>query len=372
MDPILEQEVIAELPAGDATVETTPAAETTQAAASFNDRRKAWTPEQTAQWKLTGEEPAAAPTKNSDEHADPSTAEAETTSQDGSVENEAAPATVETKEQKSKRTQFSELREKATRAEAERDLLKQQLADALAASGRKSPTDTATEKPAVTTVVRPKRPNLNDPKFKTLDEYEAEMDKYETKMDEYNQAVFDSRINETVSTVEESRTRKQIETDRATATARMEKIYPDYKAVAFSAKVPASDAMLSVLDKLPQGPEIRYALGKNIAEATRIAKLTDIEGLAELSKTNPSRAAYLWGKAEAQAEIELGKLAKPKPALTKKPEPPKPTSEVSVNGSGKVEVLDDTALMKAGKISAAEWKRRQNAADAEAWKAGTR
>lgn len=372
MDPIFEQEIIGELPVGDTSVESveTPAAAATTT--SFNDRRKSWTPAETAQWKLTGEEPVRQAKTDTDGNEESSTSSAE-------INADSEPAAEQTSAEQQRQSDKPGFSKKQTQKRfeeliEERGSLKRQLEDMQRQLAEKTAPNKQAEaaRPAQAAVARPKRPNLNDPKFKTLDDYETAMDTYETEKEAYDQAKFDSRINETVSTVEQTRTQKQIESDRTQATARMEKIHSDYKAVAFNPKVPASGAMIHLLNTLPNGPELRYALGKNIAEATRIAKLTEIEDLAELTKTNPQRAAYLWGKAENTAEVELAKLAKPKAAPLVKKEPAKPTSEVAVNGRGNVETMDDTALMKTGKISHAEWKRRENQKDAEAWKAGTR
>ena len=326
------------------TVETVAAPATTN---PFKERTKSWTPQQMAHWRATGDEPettSSAATDASAEQAETSTEEV------GTVETEAASAPARDNEDKPKRGSYKELRERAARAEARAELLEQQL---------KTPASKEEPKPEVKRTIEkaPDFPDLNA--FKTIDEYNAAVKKWREDdrlfTEQEVERKFQERDQRASAEAENSKWTQQVDAQK--------KAHTDYEMVAFNKNVPVSDAILAVIKRHPKGAELLYAAGKNVAETVRIAELTNVRDLATLAKSNPARAAYLYGKAETLAELELEKL------LTKKVTPqtrtvPKPTGEVAVNGrSGTVEKLDDDQLLKMGRITSGEWKRRANARD---------
>jgi hypothetical protein len=90
--------------------------------------------------------------------------------------------------------------------------------------------------------------------------------------------------------------------------------YPDYDAIARNPNVQITNAMAEVIYDSERGPEIAYHLGKNPAEAARIAGLPTIRQAAEL------------GKLEA-------KLSAPKPTPKLAPDPVKPVTGINAGGS---------------------------------------
>ena len=330
------------------TVETVAAPATTN---PFKERTKSWTPQQTAHWRATGDEPetsSSAATEESAEQAETSAEEA------GTVETEAASAPAKDNEEKPKRGSYKELRERAARAEARAELLEQQLKNPAASKEEPKPAVEAKR----TIEKAPEFPDID--KFKTLTEYNAAVGQWQKDLTAFNEQEverkFQERDQRAQAEAENSKWSSQIDAQK--------KAHADYEAVAFNKNVPVSDAMLAVIKRHPKGAEILYAAGKNVAETTRIAELTNVPDLAALAKSNPARAAYLYGKAEALAEVEVEKL------IAKKVTPqirtaPKPSGEVAVSGKGgaTVEKLDDDQLLKMGRISSGEWKRRANARD---------
>jgi hypothetical protein len=59
---------------------------------------------------------------------------------------------------------------------------------------------------------------------------------------------------------------------------------PDFDAVAYSASVPYSRHGMQMVRQLPEGAQVAYFLGKNVAEAQRIANLTPLETAFEMGR----------------------------------------------------------------------------------------
>ncbi len=59
---------------------------------------------------------------------------------------------------------------------------------------------------------------------------------------------------------------------------------PDFEAVAMSEAVPYSHVMLDLVKDSPHGHEVAYFLGKNVAEAARIAELPPLQAAVEIGK----------------------------------------------------------------------------------------
>lgn len=110
--------------------------------------------------------------------------------------------------------------------------------------------------------------------------------------------------------------------------------YADYDAVTRNPSLPITDPMAEIIRESDLGPEIAYHLGKNPAEAARLAALPERLQAKELGKL--------------EARISAPKSA-PKP-------PPAPISPVGGNASGgvadptKMSMAEYVAARKAGKI----------------------
>ena len=126
--------------------------------------------------------------------------------------------------------------------------------------------------------------------------------------------------------------------------------YPDFEDVAYSDEVPITNAMAVTIQESEMGPDIAYYLGKNVAEAQRIAKLSPFLQAKELGKLEAKIAA-------APAP------AKPSSA----PEPINPIRTAGAN-TAYVDTLDPKSLDKLGtsawidaerKRQTEKWKRAQ-------------
>lgn len=329
-----------------------------ESANPYSDRLDAMNSEERRHWKMTGEFPKA----KSDAKPESSTGKrSESTSKEGSDATEAALDPADDKQPKGARASWSTLRERAAAAEAKAELLERQLADS-----RKTPVAATKEEPkaeAKPAAEGLKRPRLEDKKYSTIAEYDADMDKYEADRDTRNAQREEQRFREW----QHQQDRKTRETSRSQQIEALEKAHPDYKAVAFNASVPASNAVLFHLENSPKGMELRYELGKNLAEAKRIADLTHVPGLdAALKALKPGESLppELLGAfrmARSIAESELAKLA-PSKAATEKTTVrrlPKPSTEVSVNGNSNGNLGDDEAqAIASGDVAA--YKRLRN------------
>lgn len=326
-------------------------------------------------YRMTGDvEAAEAMVKKPDaadnaEKADSSTADdedPETSSQEGTVKTEPAPGPGNTEQPKSKRQQFSELRDAKIRAEAERDLLRKQLEDA-----RKGAPAKADEKPALkadTPIERPKRPRYAD--YDDGKAFDDAWDKYETDLDSWNSRTVDERVNGVRREAHQSEFQKAYQ---GRVKAAKDKI-PDYDKYA-QANVSVSYGMAEFLLSEEDGPLVQYALGKNTAEAERISKLSVIPGedkfqtLSEFHKwikSDPDRA-MLYGEKRAIIRIELAKLKVPAAKAAPNPKPLKeiiaatsqPSAEVNTDGETASTSDPIQAALKRGDFST--YKRLMNA-----------
>ena len=92
--------------------------------------------------------------------------------------------------------------------------------------------------------------------------------------------------------------------------------YPDYKAVAESPDVQVSMPMAQAIITSDHGPEIAYHLGKNPAEAARIAALPPVQQLVEIG--------LIVAKLTAPAPKADSQPPQPKPSVSAAPKPIKP------------------------------------------------
>jgi hypothetical protein len=126
--------------------------------------------------------------------------------------------------------------------------------------------------------------------------------------------------------------------------------YNDFEQVAFSDQTPASFSSIPRLKQRADGAEIAYYLGKNREVAAKIAELTHIPGVdteqkyidfLERSRTDIP-TAQLRARAEALADFAFDQISAElrAPAASPRTGPsaprPRPTTEVAVNGNGRV------------------------------------
>lgn len=126
----------------------------------------------------------------------------------------------------------------------------------------------------------------------------------------------------------------------------MEK-YPDFEDVAYSPDVPITNAMAATIQESEKGPDIAYFLGKNPAEAQRIAKLSPFLQAKEL------------GKLEAKLE------SAPAPVRTSNAPPPINPIRNATAGTGFVDTTDPKSLKQMGTSA---WIEAENRRMAEEWK----
>lgn len=166
------------------------------------------------------------------------------------------------------------------------------------------------------------------------------------------------------------------------------KSHRDFDDVASNPQVPITFTSWGVIEGLPDGALRQYALGKNLAEAKRIAELTHLPGedslpagasLADFMKwvrSDPDRAV-LYGRKLAAAESEISKLVTSKT----KAAPPQKTLKEIIAGSNvpSAEVNVDTSatpivdpIAEALKSDFPLYKKLKNEAELRDRKAGIR
>lgn len=126
----------------------------------------------------------------------------------------------------------------------------------------------------------------------------------------------------------------------------MEK-YPDFEDIAYAPDVPITNAMAATIQESEKGPDIAYFLGKNPAEAQRIAKLSPFLQAKEL------------GKLEAKLE------SAPAPVRTSNAPPPINPIRNATAGTGFVDTTDPKSLKALGTSA---WIEAENRRMAEEWK----
>lgn len=123
--------------------------------------------------------------------------------------------------------------------------------------------------------------------------------------------------------------------------------YPDFEDVAYSDEVPITNAMAATIQESEMGPDIAYYLGKNVAEAQRIAKLSPFLQAKEL------------GKLEAKI------ASAPEPVKTSSAPPPINPIRNATSGSSFVDTSDPKSLKALGTSA---WIEAENRRMAEEWK----
>ena len=156
--------------------------------------------------------------------------------------------------------------------------------------------------------------------------------------EEYTEALVEWKANERLAAhVAEQRKaaqeREQAEREKTRATTFQERAkaaaakYADFEKVAFSDDVPASETMRDIILDSENGPEIAYFLGKNPAEAERIAQLSPLAAARELGRI--------------EAKLATADVPKPQPRVTRAPEPIRPVTPAARTRS--FDLNDDSA-----------------------------
>lgn len=212
---------------------------------------------------------------------------------------------------------WSEVRRQLSEKDGQIDLLKRQLAE----KGSSAP-PAKEEAKAPPADPRPKLPNIAN--FDDEKKYQDAMDKWFDDDTAWQQRQVERRF----STEKQTATTEKASTQWNERLTAAKSKYKDFEAVAFSESVPASGAMIHLIQTLENGPDVAYWLGKNLEAASRIAELTDIPGLDALRKSNPVEAAMKWGEALGLARAEFSRLdLSPKSPKTPAA-PPKPLKEI--------------------------------------------
>jgi hypothetical protein len=180
--------------------------------------------------------------------------------------------------------------------------------------------------------------------FTTTEEYVEALTAY--KADE----IFRTSTQESESQRREAEQRQRHQSVVSSYQERVEQAmdkYPDFEDVAYSPDVPITNAMAATIQESEKGPDIAYFLGKNPAEAQRIAKLSPFLQAKEL------------GKLEAKLE------SAPAPVKTSNAPPPINPIRNATAGTGFVDTTDPKSLKQMGTSA---WIEAENRRMAEEWK----
>jgi hypothetical protein len=179
-----------------------------------------------------------------------------------------------------------------------------------------------------------------------------------TTTEDYVEALTDWKAREVVkSQVEELRGQEKVRTQKAQAeqiantyrdrVAALAVKHPDFEEVAYSPSLPITDAMAETIQQSELGAEVHYFLGKNPAEAKRIASLSPFLQAKEI------------GRIEA-------KLASGAPLNVSSA--PKPITPVGGGRGAPITLdLDDPASLK--KMGTSAWIEANRERQRQAWKA---
>jgi hypothetical protein len=200
------------------------------------------------------------------------------------------------------------------------------------------------------TQAQPDAPQKPKPEqFTTTEEYVEALTAY--KADE----IFRTRTQESESQRREAEQRQRHQSVVSSYQERVEQAmdkYPDFEDVAYSPDVPITNAMAATIQESEKGPDIAYFLGKNPAEAQRIAKLSPFLQAKEL------------GKLEAKLE------SAPAPVKTSNAPPPINPIRNATAGTGFVDTTDPKSLKQMGTSAWIEAENRRMAEEYKRRRAG--
>jgi hypothetical protein len=168
--------------------------------------------------------------------------------------------------------------------------------------------------------------------------------------EDYIEAVAEWKAEQTVSAKLEAREKaakeaasrqvaESVSTEFQERAAKVVAQLPDFEEVAFNPRLPITEHMANTIHELERGPELIYHLGKNPAEALRIAKLS------------PYLQAIELGRLEAKLP-EVKPVKKPSSA----PEPIVPVT----GGKSGTPVFDTTDPRSTKSMTSSEWIEAEN------------
>lgn len=261
--------------------------------------------------------------KTSDVKADPSPASSETPGQPGAVQTEAATEPAEHDKEpdgkdKSPRSSWRELRTAKERAEAERDLLKQQLAERKA---EPLPATAALDtKPEATGKPKPED-------FPTYEEYLDARDKHNRSTWETEHTEAQRKSAETQAAAAQQKAQKAADQAWTGRVDEARKAHPDFDKFVFSPSFEFNDTTAYFGKNAEHGALVLYALASNPKEAARIAQMNELDTLRELWKLEAAELS----KAEAGSTPQITKA-------------PRPSAHVGGNAGVPKELSDEEVL----------------------------
>lgn len=323
----------------------------TEGSQNYADVMKSMTPAELTDFALNGNEPerlkqTAAPVKEVAKE-EPSPVKAKAVPVEGAEEGDEPEYFGTADQQRTQRHAFARLKRERAELKAENKLLREQKTEVKPAAPVAALKAEVEAKPAIE---RPKRPRLTDPKY-AVDSggelYDADMDAYEEKLEAFNgQRTAQERQKDA-----EQSARLEGSKHWAQEIADSEKLHPDFKEVAFSAKVPASLPMIGVLMGMKGGAECFYHFGSHPDESAELAKDTDFPGYASYdalisaAAKDPALARQV-GMAEgivrAEAKRILAGTKKPaEPTTVKTTKAPAPGTRVHANSATGGDPIED-------------------------------
>lgn len=131
---------------------------------------------------------------------------------------------------------------------------------------------------------QPPAPEVTEPKiddFNSYDEYVAALADF--KAEQKVRKILDDQESKRVE-AEAAKTREQREREFMARADSYKAERPDFDSVAFNPLLPVTQEMADVINSSENGPKVLYHLGKNMAEAQRIANLPPVMQAAELGR----------------------------------------------------------------------------------------
>jgi len=193
--------------------------------------------------------------------------------------------------------------------------------------GKAEPWTGETGKP--TRPVRPKEADFDD-----IETYEKAMSDYETALDQFHEDLADWKVGEALRKERETVEAQRIQAAEAKRQAEDEaKIvagiaqYEDFEQVAIKNGLPYTDDMAATIFESENFVELAYYLGKNPAEVRRIAALSPINQVRELTRLEIDL------QAKAKPDSNNESPGKTKPGLKRSTTAEEPISPVTAAGT---------------------------------------
>jgi hypothetical protein len=358
-----------------AIVEQTPAA---PAAPSIEQRVGALKGEARDSWQLHGDLDKAEALNGTKSEVPASTESGAPAEQADVAQTEAAsePATKEQpkprgdRDFRGLRNTLTETQKELIAAKAKLELYEKQGQSA--ASRPSAPATAATQLPE--TSDRPDYPDIG--KYKTVEEFNKDVAAWKIADAKWIQG----EIQKAATNIKQESVTERQQVERQQRLEQGRKEYKDFDKVAFNKDIPASDILIQTLIRHPQEHKLRYWLGTHLEEATQLAQMTHVEGLAQYQKpeawkslTPEQKQGVMLqiGIAQGKVDAEISRIVKnlDKPAKeTTTRALPRPSTEASIVPRG-TPVQDELAdAIQRGDQAA--YNRIQNKRDAERFKQG--